>query len=123
MADNRKYYNLKLKEDFFDTDEMKILESMKDGYLYSNILLKLYLKSLCYEDVRVPGDWCHRTVFAEWWAEQTGELIEELYDPSEPKVKKPAAKKESKDPVKKAVEARKEEPGYEQLSLFGLAGI
>ena len=56
-------------------------------------------------------------------AEQTGELIEELYDPSEPKVKKPAAKKESKEPVKKAVEARKEEPGYEQLSLFGLAGI
>lgn len=41
MADNRKYYYLKLKEDFFDTDEMKILESMKDGYLYSNILLKL----------------------------------------------------------------------------------
>ena len=36
MADNRKYYYLKLKEDFFDTDEMKILESMKDGYLYSN---------------------------------------------------------------------------------------
>ena len=35
---------------------------------------------LCYEDVRVPGDWCHRTVFAEWWAEQTGELIEELLD-------------------------------------------
>ena len=33
MADNRKYYYLKLKEDFFDTDEMKILESMKDGYL------------------------------------------------------------------------------------------
>ena len=32
MADNRKYYYLKLKEDFFDTDEMKILESMKDGY-------------------------------------------------------------------------------------------
>ena len=78
---------------------------------------------LCYEDVRVPGGWCHRTVFAEWWAEQTGELIEELYDPSEPKVKKPAAKKESKEPVKKVVETRKEEPGYEQLSLFGLAGI
>lgn len=46
MADNRKYYYLKLKEDFFDRDEMKILESMQDGYLYSNILLKLYLKSL-----------------------------------------------------------------------------
>ena len=23
---------------------------------------------LCYEDVRIPEDWCHRTVFAEWWA-------------------------------------------------------
>ena len=30
MADNRKYYYLKLKEDFFNTDEMKILGSMKD---------------------------------------------------------------------------------------------
>ena len=46
MADNKKYYYLKLKEDFFDSDELKILESMQDGYLYSNILLKLYLKSL-----------------------------------------------------------------------------
>ncbi len=35
MADNRKYYYLKLKEDFFDSDELKILESQKDGYLYS----------------------------------------------------------------------------------------
>lgn len=78
---------------------------------------------LCYEDVRVQGDWCHRTVFAEWWKEQTGELIEELNDPSEPKVKKPTAKKENKKPVKKAVESKKEESGYEQLSLFGTAGI
>lgn len=46
MADNKKYYYLKLKEDFFDSDELKILEAMKDGYMYSNILLKLYLKSL-----------------------------------------------------------------------------
>lgn len=46
MADNRKYYYLKLKENFFDSDEIKILESMKDGYIYSNILLKLYLRSL-----------------------------------------------------------------------------
>lgn len=46
MADNRKYYYLKLKEGFFESDEIKILESMKDGYIYSNILLKLYLKSL-----------------------------------------------------------------------------
>ena len=44
MADNRKYYYLKLKEGFFESEEIKILESMKDGYMYSNILLKLYLK-------------------------------------------------------------------------------
>lgn len=46
MADNRKYYYLKLKEDFFDSEEIKILESQKDGYIYSNILLKMYLRSL-----------------------------------------------------------------------------
>lgn len=46
MADNKKYYYLKLKEDFFESEELRIIESMKDGYLYSNILLKLYLKSL-----------------------------------------------------------------------------
>ena len=46
MAENRKYYYLKLKEGFFDSEEIKILESMKDGYIYSNILLKLYLRSL-----------------------------------------------------------------------------
>ena len=46
MADNRKYYYLKLKENFFDSDSILLLEDMKDGILYSNILLKLYLKSL-----------------------------------------------------------------------------
>ena len=46
MADNKKYYYLKLKENFFDTDELLLLESMTDGILYSNILLKLYLRSL-----------------------------------------------------------------------------
>ena len=49
MPDNKKYYYLKLKEDFFDSDEMIVLESMPDGYLYSNILLKLYLRSLKYQ--------------------------------------------------------------------------
>ena len=46
MADNRKYYYLKLKESYFDDDAIVLLESMQDGVLYSNILLKLYLKSL-----------------------------------------------------------------------------
>ena len=46
MSDNRKYYYLKLKENYFDEDAIVLLESMQDGVLYSNILLKLYLKSL-----------------------------------------------------------------------------
>ena len=46
MADNRKYYYLKLKENFFDSDSIVLLEDMNDEILYSNILLKLYLKSL-----------------------------------------------------------------------------
>lgn len=44
--ENKRYYYLKLKENFFETDEMKLLEGMENGYLYSNILLKLYLKAL-----------------------------------------------------------------------------
>lgn len=46
MSDNKKYYYLKLKDNYFDHDSMIVLESMEDGYLYSNILLKLYLRSL-----------------------------------------------------------------------------
>lgn len=46
MSENRKYYFLKLKEDFFEQDTIVLLESLKDGILYSNILMKMYLKSL-----------------------------------------------------------------------------
>ncbi len=46
MSDNKKYYYLKIAENFFERDEMIMLESMADGYMYSNILLKLYLRSL-----------------------------------------------------------------------------
>jgi predicted phage replisome organizer/uncharacterized phage protein (TIGR02220 family) len=46
MSNNKKYYYLKLKDDFFNSDAMIVLESMADGYLYSNILLKLFLRSL-----------------------------------------------------------------------------
>ena len=46
MSDNKKYYYLRIKENFYDSDEMIILESMPDGFLYSNILIKLYLRSL-----------------------------------------------------------------------------
>ena len=46
MPENQKYYYMRLKDNFFDSEEMKLLESMPEGYLYSNILLKLYLLSL-----------------------------------------------------------------------------
>ena len=41
-----RYFYLMLKDNFYDSDDMVLLESMENGYLYSNILLKLYLKSL-----------------------------------------------------------------------------
>ena len=41
-----KYYYIKLKENHFDSDEIKVLESMKDGKLYSLIYIKLMLRSL-----------------------------------------------------------------------------
>ena len=31
MSDNRKYYYLKLKENFYNNETMVILESMQDG--------------------------------------------------------------------------------------------
>lgn len=46
MSDNKKYYYLKLKDNFFDSEEIKVLEGMENGYKYSNILLKMYLKSI-----------------------------------------------------------------------------
>ena len=53
MADNRKYYYLKLKENYFDDDSIVLLESMQDGMIYSNILLKLYGR---YQNVMLSGE-------------------------------------------------------------------
>lgn len=50
---------------------------------------------LCYEDIRKgEADWCHRTMFAKWWFEKTGEPIPELPDPTAPKIPKAKASKE-----------------------------
>lgn len=48
MSESQKYFYMRLKEDFFESDAMILLESQQDGHLYSNILLKLYLRSLKY---------------------------------------------------------------------------
>ncbi|RKJ70262.1 hypothetical protein D7Y41_36215, partial [Anaerotruncus sp. 1XD22-93] len=42
MADNKKYYYLKLKENFFESEEMALLEGQENGMEYSLILLKMY---------------------------------------------------------------------------------
>ena len=46
MSDNKKYYYLKLKDTHFDDERIIVLESLPDGILYSNIYLKLCLKSV-----------------------------------------------------------------------------
>lgn len=46
MSDNKKYYYLKVKETFFDSEEMKVLESMTNGYKYQNLYFRLCLLSL-----------------------------------------------------------------------------
>lgn len=44
---------------------------------------------LCYEDVRDLSQWCHRSMFAQWWLEKTGEIVDELPDPSTVRPKHP----------------------------------
>jgi len=49
MSINKKYYCLKFLENYFEQDHIKIIESMENGFEYSLIILKLYLKSLKYD--------------------------------------------------------------------------
>lgn len=51
MSDNKKYYYLKLKDNFFDLDEIIALESYKNGAFYSTF----YLKMLCKSDYYLRG--------------------------------------------------------------------
>ena len=50
----------------------------KSGYPVMGAMTQSYLDEgkdvvlCCYEDVRKPGEWCHRLVFAEWWYEKDG---------------------------------------------------
>lgn len=46
MSESRKYYYMKMKDSFFDSEEMKILESQKNGCEYQNLYLKMCLLSL-----------------------------------------------------------------------------
>lgn len=46
MSESKKYYWLKLKEDFFDDDTIQFIEEQENGIIYSNFYLKLCLKSI-----------------------------------------------------------------------------
>lgn len=56
MNENKGYYYLKLKENFYHSETMVILENMPDGLLYSNLLLKMYLMSLKSNDILMMTD-------------------------------------------------------------------
>lgn len=58
MAENKRYYWLKLKSDFFDDDTIKFIEEQENGIKYSNFYLKLCLKSLKTEGklIRLIGE-------------------------------------------------------------------
>lgn len=38
---------------------------------------------LCFEDLRKPGAFCHRRMFASWWKKRTGEEVRELKEVSQ----------------------------------------
>ena len=46
MKDKKNKIYFKLREDYFYKPEIKVIESMPDGYFYMNILLKMNLMSL-----------------------------------------------------------------------------
>lgn len=128
-----KGYMLKMELDVFKEAYCKKLEGIGTDRIISMVMRFEEIAAaegkelvlLCYEDVRIPEDWCHRTVFAQWYCEQTGEIIQELPDPNPPKVKKPASKVKREDSKQSA--ARKEsgnkDEGFQQMSLFGMAGM
>ena len=62
MTENRRFYYLKLKENFYNSETMVILESMQDGFLYSTLLLKMYLMSLKSNGVLLLNDYLPHTV-------------------------------------------------------------
>lgn len=99
----------------FESEYRKILE--RAGVDKISNLLNEYIQLgndvvlLCYEDVRKgENDWCHRIMFAKWWNEKTGNIIEELFDPTVPKIDK-------RKPTNEEVQ---EESQVVQMSLFNL---
>ena len=56
MSVTQKYFYMRLKEDFYDSDSMILLEKMENGYAMSTLLLKMYCLSLKREGRLVLSD-------------------------------------------------------------------
>lgn len=70
ISDRRKFtkaYRARLDE-FGYEHIYTLLEGLIDKYGRPLVLL-------CYEDVSDGTNWCHRQVFAEWWTDQTGQIV------------------------------------------------
>jgi hypothetical protein len=55
---------------------LRDLQRISDAHAGQDLVL------LCYEDVRKPGEWCHRQVLAEWLADRASLVVAELSDPA-----------------------------------------
>ncbi|WP_406178036.1 hypothetical protein [Streptomyces canus] len=73
-----------LAEDAYEFSYRRLLNSYGIDRIYAE-LAGLYalnggarLVLLCFDKLDKPGNWCHRTMWARWYLEQTGEEIPEL---------------------------------------------
>jgi predicted phage replisome organizer len=46
MSLNKKYFYLKLKDSFFDREEIRVIQGLENGDTYVCIILEMYLRSL-----------------------------------------------------------------------------
>jgi predicted phage replisome organizer len=56
MSDNKKYYYMRLVDNFYDRPEIKLIEKIENGYQYVAILLKMYLRSLKHDGALTFSD-------------------------------------------------------------------
>ena len=112
-CENKDYFGKKYKEALSKHGIEKIkLALSRYGYGKAEEMILL-----CFEDVtKGISDWCHRTMFAEWWEEQTGEKVEEYPDFTTEAAKK--KEKELKEKAKAEKEAKEAEADRVQIKLF-----
>ncbi|MGC0418385.1 hypothetical protein [Embleya sp. AB8] len=61
---------------FLNTTGVDTIRAELESLAVANASQPLVL--LCFDRLNQPNGWCHRTMFAAWWTEQTGDQIPEL---------------------------------------------